>query len=92
MDGEVIVSKSGDVELKTDSEYKKGKEMHVTECIACSLTNDVFRMRLRRRTETQESNIIYLLNYLPKLANPFNIIQIIFNCGYANLSFIRQIT
>ena len=91
VDDELISSKSVDVELKCVSERKQGKEGPVSDCISCSLTSIMFGMRLRLKGDKQESNVLALLDHLPKLTNPSDSITIHFDRGYGKLNFITMI-
>ena len=43
----LILSRADDVESKKMSNRKSGKEGPISDCIAYSFTNDLFRLRLR---------------------------------------------
>jgi len=91
VDDELISSKSVDVELKCVSQRKQGKEGPVADCISCSLTSAVYGMRLRLRGDKQESNVLALIDHLPRLSNPSHSITICFDRGYGKLNFVSQI-
>ena len=91
VDDELISSKSVDVELKCVSQRKQGKEGPVADCISCSLTSAVYGMRLRLRGDKQESNVLALIDHLPRLTNPSHSITICFDRGYGKLNFVSQI-
>ena len=87
VDDELISSKSVDVELKCVSQRKQGKEGPVADCISCSLTSAVYGMRLRLRGDKQESNVLALIDHLPRSTNPSHSITICFDRGYGKLNF-----
>ncbi len=57
IDDELISSRANDVNTKTVSERKTGKEGPVVNCISCSFTSVLFGLRLRVKGESQEQNV-----------------------------------
>ena len=92
VDDELIASKSKDVESKYVTKRKKGKEGPVTDCVACSLSNVIFGIRLRLVGDKQVENVYKLLEHLPKLVTPNECITLTFDRGYGKLHFIQQVS
>lgn len=87
---ELILSKPMDVEMECVSERKEGKEGHVTGYITLSLRSVVFGIQLRLKGGIQESNVITLLGYLPKLINIPQIDHTRFDRCYNRNSLLSQ--
>jgi hypothetical protein len=57
IDDELISSRASDVETKTISNRKAGKEGPVSDCVSCSVTNILYGARLRVKGESQSDNV-----------------------------------
>jgi len=67
VDDELVGSRAKDVELKSLSNRKAGKEGPVADCVSDSLTSVLLGMRLRVKGESQSDNVKQLLRTLPPL-------------------------
>ena len=90
IDDELISSRAGDVEQKTVSERKSGKEGPVSNCIACSFTSVLFGLRLRVKGESQQANVHALIDTLPSITTSEEKIRLIFDRGYGKMDFIEE--
>ncbi len=90
VDDELVPSRAGDVELKTVSNRKSGKEGPIADCIACSQTSVVFGMKLRTKGITQENNVQDLLSNLPNMEQGSNT-TITFDRGYGKMNFVLAV-
>ena len=61
VDDELVASRAGDVEPKTVSQRKTGKEGPVADCMADSLVGTLLGVRLRVKGESQRDNMKELL-------------------------------
>ena len=91
MDDELIGSRAGDVETKTLSCKKAGKDGPVADCVADSLLSIVLGMRLRVKGEKQQENVENLLDTLPKLTSTEHSVEIAADRGYAKLPFVMTV-
>ena len=78
------------METKTVSNRKSRKEGPVSNCVACSLTNVMFGLRLRTQGISQERNVESLLSTLPKLTSQNQQVWLTFDRGYGKLSFVES--
>ena len=62
IDDELIGLRPKNVETKTVSNRKAGKEGSVADCVACSFTNVLYGVRLRVRGEKMVDNIHSLVD------------------------------
>ena len=69
IDDELIGCRASDVEKKTLSKRKRGKDGPVADCVACSATGVLYGMRIRARGETEQENVDKLLDTLPTLTH-----------------------
>ena len=92
VDDELISSRASDVETKTISNRKTGKEGPVADCIACSFTSVLYGLRLRVKGETQAQNVRDLLNTVTTIKSQHENIMLTFDQGYGKLSFIDTMT
>ena len=76
IDDELIGSRAKDVESKTVSNRKAGKEGTVADCVACSFTSVLYGVRLRIRGEMMVDNIHSLVDTLPKITCNDKIIRL----------------
>jgi hypothetical protein len=58
---ELILSRASDVEAKTISNRKAGKEGPVADCVSCSVTNMSYGIPLRVKGERQSNNVEELM-------------------------------
>ena len=77
-----------DVETKTLSDRKAGKEGPVTDCVSCSLTNILYGSRLRVKGVSQADNVYTLIGTLPSLDMKS---RLTFDRGYDKLPFCEEI-
>ena len=89
IDDELISSRAKDVESKTVSNRKAGKEGPVSNCLACSLTSVLYGMRLRVKGVTQEENVAALLSNLPHLTSSHDKVRLTFDRGYGKMPFVE---
>ena len=89
IDDELISSRAKDVESKTVSNRKAGKEGPVSDCLACSLTSVLYGMRLRVKGVTQEENVAALLSNLPHLTSSHDKVRLTFDRGYGKMPFVE---
>ena len=68
-DDELIASRSRDVERKTLSTRKRGKEGPVVDCVADSADNKVFGVRIRAKGESDLDNLTKLMDTLPDMVS-----------------------
>ena len=92
IDDELISSCAKDVESKTLSNRKAGKEGPVSDCIACSVTNVLFGLRLRVSGVNQTTNVNNLLWTLPKITSAKHHVRLTFDRGYGKLPFVENST
>lgn len=86
LDDELVASRANDVELKTLSNRKSGKEGPVADCLSCSLTNVMFGMRLRVKGEAQQTNITKLLQSTSARKGA----RLTFDRGYGKFPFVSK--
>ena len=89
IDDELISSRANDVETKTVSQRKTGKEGPVVDCVSCYFTSVLFGLRLRVKGESQEQNIEKLIETLPKLTSIHDKVTLTFDRGYGKLKFVN---
>ena len=89
IDDELISSRAKDVESKTVSNRKAGKEGPVSDCLACSLTSVLYGMRLCVKGVTQEENVAALLSNLPHLTSSNDKLRLTFDRGYGKMPFVE---
>ena len=90
IDDELISSRASDVEQRTVSERKSGKEGPVSNCIACSFTSVLFGFRLRVKGESQQANVHALIDTLPSITTSEEKIRLTFDRGYGKMDFIEE--
>ena len=90
IDDELLSSRAGDVEQKTVSERKSGKEGPVSDCIACSFTSVLFGLRIRLKGESQQANVHALIDTLPSITTSEEKIRLTFDQGYGKMDFIEE--
>ena len=90
IDDELIGSWLKDVESKSLSNRKAGKEGPTADCIACSFTSVLFGVRLRVRGEKLVNNIHSLIDTLPKITTSDENIRLSFDRGYGTMQFIED--
>ena len=90
IDDELIGSRAKDVESKSLSHRKAGKEGPTSDAIACSFTSVLFGVRLRVRGETLENNVHNLIDTLPKITSEDENIRLTFDRGYGTMRFISK--
>jgi hypothetical protein len=86
IDDELISSRASDVEAKTISNRKAGKEGPVADCVSCSVTNMLYGVRLRVKGERQSDNVEELMK---TLRNPQRKQRCTFDRGYGKMDFVR---
>ena len=93
LDDELVSSRANDVESKTLSNRKAGKEGPVSDCIACSLTSMMYGMRLQTKADNQVENVAKLLKTLniPTNANHDHKMLCACDRGYGKMTFIEKI-
>ena len=84
IDDELIPSRAKDVELKTVSNRKSGKEGPVADCMACSLLGIMYGMKLRSSGVSQVDNVVALASSIPKINQN---VSLTFDRGYGKRSF-----
>jgi len=89
VDDELVASRAKDVELKSLSNRKAGKEGPVSDCVSDSLTSVLCGMRLRVKGESQTENVKELLRTLPPLGANDNV-RLCFDRGYGKMPFIEE--
>ena len=72
LDDELISSKAVDIEVKTLSSWKSGKEGSTVDVLCDSFFQLIVGMRLRTSSETQEGNVKQLLSTLPRTNNAYD--------------------
>lgn len=77
----MIASRAADVELKSLSARKKGKEGPVTDNVACSVTGSLFGMKLRTKEMGQDKTVDALIDRLPVLSSR-SAVEMTFDRGY----------
>eukprot|EP00957_Ditylum_brightwellii_P058160 4410524-Ditylum_brightwellii.AAC.1 len=88
LDDELIRYCFGDVQLKTVSDWKAGKDGPVVDTVACAVTSVTFGMQLHCSGESQISNCYTLLESFPNVGNT---VTLTFDCGYGKLNFVNKI-
>ena len=88
VDDELISSRAKDVETKTLSDRKVGKEGTVIDCVSCSLTNILYGSRLRVKGVSQADTVYTLIGTLPSLDMKS---RLTFDRGYGKLPFCEEI-
>lgn len=88
VDDELIGSRAGDVELKTLSARKAGKDGPVADCVGCGMTAMVLGMRLRVKGEAQEDNVTKLLSTLPEITSAEQSLRVHFDRGYGKMQLV----
>ena len=89
VDDELISSRAMDVEVKTISNRKTGKEGPVSDCVSCSLLDIMYGMRLRTSSISQKDNVMDLIGNLPVVHQNVNVT---FDRGYGKRDVIDGIT
>jgi hypothetical protein len=95
LDDELISSKAVDIEVKTLSSRKSGKEGSTVDVLCDSFFQLIVGMRLRTSSDTQEGNVKQLLSTLPRNNNSYDSpLGPILACdrGYGKLSLIKFFT
>ena len=89
-DDELLASRAKDVEKKTLSQRKTGKEGPVSDCVADSADGKLFGMKLRESGKSEHQNMMDLLDRLPKLthAGQQRTVHTHFDRGYGKLALI----
>ena len=82
LDDELLGSRAKDVETKTLSHRKAGKEGPVFDAVACSHTSAVLGVRLRVRGCSELDNITELLSVFPTIRSVHQSVGIKFDRGY----------
>ena len=90
IDDELIGSRAKDVETKSVSHRKAGKEGPTCDAIACSFTSVLFGARLRVRGERVEDNVHTLIDTLPKITSVDEKIRLTFDRGYGTMRFVTK--
>jgi len=91
LDDELIGSRSNDVECKTLSYRKAGKEGPVVDAIADSHLGCILGMRLHVKGETELSNIMSLVNRFPTLLSSNHNVSIKFDRGYGKMKMLHTV-
>lgn len=65
VDDELVASRAKDVEVKTVSPRKSGKDGPVSDCLSDSSTGVLFGLRLRVKGESRQENVEALLQTMP---------------------------
>ena len=65
LDEELVSSRATDVELKTVSDHKSGKERPVADCISNSQIGTLFAMQLRTKGVSCEENCKNVMETIP---------------------------
>jgi hypothetical protein len=92
LDDELISLKAVDIEVKTLSSRKSGKEGSTVDVLCDSFFQLIVGMRLQTSSETQEENVKQLLSTLPRTNNSYDSPHgPILACdrGYGKLSLIK---
>ena len=92
IDDELIGSRAKDVENKSVSNRKAGKEGPTADCIACSFTSIMYGVRLRVRGEKMVENIHALVDTLPRITTSDANVRLSFDRGYGTMKFIEETT
>ena len=92
IDDELVASRANDVEAKMLTNRKKGKEGSVSDCIACSLTNVFYGMRLRTKGVTQFDNVRYLLDRMGDFGGTGgSVAEVACDRGYGKMTFVEEV-
>jgi hypothetical protein len=91
LDDELIGSRSSDVECKTLSYRKAGKEGPVVDAIADSHLGCILGMRLRVKGETELSNVMNVINRFPTLLSSNHKVSIKFDRGYGKMKMLHTV-
>jgi hypothetical protein len=86
IDDELTSSRASDVETKTISNRKAGKEGLVADCVSCSVTNTLHGARLRVKGESQSDNVEQLIKTSP---NPQRKQRCTFDRGYGKMPHLQ---
>jgi hypothetical protein len=92
LDDELISLKAVDIEVKTLSSRKSGKEGSTVDVLCDSFFQLIVGMRLQTSSDTQEGNVKQLLSTLPRTNNSYDSpLGPILACdrGYGKLSLIK---
>ena len=89
VDDELISSRAKDVEVKTISNRKTGKEGPVSDCVSCSLLDIMYGMRLRTSSVKQKDNVMDLIGNLPDVRQKVNVT---FDRGYGKRDVVDAFT
>ena len=92
LDDELVGSRAQDVEFKTLSQRKAGKEGPVSDCIACSFTHVMYGMRLCIRGEKEIDNVTKLIDTMPKLTHSEHKMGVTFDRGYGKLKMVKAVS
>ena len=84
IDDELIPLRAKDVEEKAVSNRKSGKEGPVADCMACSILEIVYGMKLRSSGVSQVDNVVALVSAVPKINQN---VSLTFDRGYGKRSF-----
>ena len=84
IDDELIPLRAKYVEEKAVSNRKSGKEWPVADCMACSILEIVYGMKLRSSGVSQVDNVVALVSAVPKINQN---VSLTFDCGYGKRSF-----
>jgi hypothetical protein len=91
VDDELISSRANDVELKTVSSRKSGKDGPVSDCLSNSLSNVMFDMCLRTKGISQEENVDRLLDTIGASSSVTNNLTVAFDRGYGKFSRVESV-
>jgi len=81
-DDELIGCRADDVENKTLSYRKRGKDGPVADCIACSHTSVLYAMSLRAKGESERQNFERVMDRLPTITDPHHSLSTTWDRGY----------
>lgn len=91
VDDELVGSRANDVERKTLSYRKTGREGPVADCVADSILGVMFGARLRVRNESEEFNVKELLKTIPMLTANSHGLRLCFDRGYGKIGFVSLV-
>ena len=89
LDDELVPSHATDVELKTVSNCKSGKEGPVSSCISDSQIGTLFAMRLRTKGVSCEENC-KVMETIPRNTLAESKLCMTFNRGYGKMKFVQM--